>query len=63
MIILALTACCGACANADKPESKTETAAIDRHMVCAGRMNADHATHGHSAANWAIYDYCMKHPD
>jgi len=65
VIVLALAACCGACASADKPqpESGAKTAAADRERVCAGRMNAEHAMHGHSSANWAIYDYCMKHPD
>jgi hypothetical protein len=65
VIILVLTACCSACANADKPrpESKAATAATDRHAICAGRMNAEHAMHGHGAPNWALYDYCMKHPD
>jgi len=62
-IVLALTACCSACASADKPASKPATKAADREMVCAARMNADRATNGRGAVNWAIYDYCMKHPD
>ena len=51
-IILALAACCTACATT-----------TERQRVCLSRMNAEHATHGHSAANWAVYDYCMKNPD
>jgi len=61
--ILALIACCCGCASDDKTLRVAQSDMISRQHACLGRMYAERAGRGRSAVNWAVYDYCMAHPE